>query len=120
MASIISATTHNIDKLILLLDAWKLERKLDRPSPDKPHEILSLVERIINADEEIAVEPAIWHDYLDITRRTEFLRTLIAPELRNRWAETTFDVIRASNYTFETMLSQRAREIGHRDFFFTF
>ncbi len=59
----------------------------------------------------------VWHRYLDITRRTSYLRSLPSDEDRTRWAETTFRAIEVSGYTLETMLVQRAQAHGERILF---
>ena len=59
---------------------------------------------------EPATPAALWHRFLDETRRTRYLEALGSREARHRWAEAAFGAIRASGYTLERMLEQRVAE----------
>lgn len=63
-----------------------------------------------------AASPETWHRYLDLTRRREFLLALPGPEARTRWAETAFGAIRASEFSFATLLGQRVASHPDRVF----
>ncbi|MGE5345975.1 MAG: GNAT family N-acetyltransferase, partial [Acidithiobacillales bacterium] len=63
-----------------------------------------------------AASEEAWHRYLDLTRRREFLLALPDPEARTRWAETAFGAIRASGYSFATLLAQRVASHPDRIF----
>jgi long-chain acyl-CoA synthetase len=54
-----------------------------------------------------SVAPAVWHRYLDLTRRREFLLALPDAKLRTRWAATAFAAIRASRYSLADLFAQR-------------
>lgn len=59
----------------------------------------------------------LWFRYLDETRRHTFLLALPDPDTRNRWAETTFPLIRHLNYGFEELIRQRVREHPEKTYF---
>ncbi len=59
----------------------------------------------------------IWFRYLNETRRTSFLQALPDADARNRWAETTYPVIRHKGFGVEALLEQRAREHPDRTLF---
>ena len=63
------------------------------------------------------VSPALWHRFLDTTRRPRFLQSLPGRADRHRWADAAFAAIRASRYTLATMLAQRVREHPGRTLF---
>jgi long-chain acyl-CoA synthetase len=60
---------------------------------------------------------AVGHRFLETTGTPAFLRALDGPEARRTWAETACAAIRASEYTLETMLAQRAATIGTHPLF---
>ncbi|MFH1276960.1 MAG: GNAT family N-acetyltransferase [Candidatus Eisenbacteria bacterium] len=70
--------------------------------------LLEAAERLI-ASGAAEGEPGFWHDYLDRTRRSAFLRALPDDEGRGRWAETAVAAIEASDYRLETLMEQRLR-----------
>jgi long-subunit acyl-CoA synthetase (AMP-forming)/GNAT superfamily N-acetyltransferase len=102
----------------------RLEARLaewaERPAgpPEAAREAASaLLEAAEMARRDAAVPAALWHRFLDATRRPRFLRALGPREARERWAETAFDAIRASSYTLGTMLAQRVSEHPARPIF---
>ena len=84
------------------------------PLPSGPAWALLLAaERGLDA---AGVAASAWHRYLDLTRRREFLQALPDGLARERWAETAFGAIRASDYTVATLLAQRAASHPDRVF----
>ena len=71
---------------------------------DAALEILAVAERALPSG---FVSPADWHRYLDLTRKKGFLLALPDAAARERWAETTFEAIRASGYSLAVLLEQR-------------
>ncbi len=63
------------------------------------------------------IAPELWHRFLDLTRRPEFLQALRGRDLRYRWAEAAFAAVRASRYSIGTMLAQRVHEHPKRTLF---
>jgi long-chain acyl-CoA synthetase len=63
------------------------------------------------------VDAGTWHEYLDATGRSDFLRSLPDRSARERWAGTAFRAIRVSGYSLLTMLDQRVRAHGDRVLF---
>jgi len=59
----------------------------------------------------------LWFRYLNETRRRAFLLALPDPDTRNRWAETTFPVIRHLGYGFEELMEDRVAEHPDRTLF---
>jgi len=59
----------------------------------------------------------IWHQYLELTSRPDFLSSLKTDDSRKRWAESTFQIIKKSQYKLEDMFRFRAHNIGERILF---
>lgn len=104
--------------LAALLDQWQ-----ERAAADSASDGLSpLARQVLEAAEaprtkgQKAPAAALWHRFLDLTRRPRFLAALGTRELRERWAEAAFAAIRASRYTLATLLSQRVAEHPGRTF----
>jgi hypothetical protein len=59
------------------------------------------------------------HQWLNETRRSEFLLSLPDSETRNQWADTAVELIHSSNYTLESMMNDRVTEHPTVLFFMT-
>lgn len=51
-----------------------------------------------------------WLRFLNLSRRSLYLKSLGTTELRNRWAETVFRVIQCTGFGMEDLIRQRAEE----------
>lgn len=71
--------------------------------------LLGAAEARIASGEAAGTESDFWHDYLDRTRRSPFLRALPGREARERWAETALAAVLLSDYRLETLMEQRLR-----------
>ena len=80
-------------------------------------DLLGAAEELLAGTSPWDVSRDIWFRYLNETRRPVFLQALPDAEARNRWAETTYPVIRHENFGFEDLLEQRAREHPDRTLF---
>ena len=94
------------DPLPVLADALRMV-PADGAAPPEPGAALAVVSAAERALTAGTVPAETWHSYLDRTRRREFLLALPDAAARTRWAETTFDAIRASRYSLAALLSQR-------------
>ncbi len=81
-------------------------------------ELLDVVEKLL--EENIIISKDVWHKYLDLTRNTFFLNNLNSKEERYRWAETTFKVIRTSDYSLLDMINQRVESHPDKTLFSAF
>ncbi len=100
----------------------QLERALENCFERTGSEASALA--LLEAAESLLAEPSLrpddrdlWFRYLNETRRSPFLLTLPDPDTRNRWAETTFPIIRHLGYGFEELLRHRVEEHPDRTFF---
>ena len=61
----------------------------------------------------------LWNQWLDTTRKSQFLYSLQNRDLLNRWAEAAFQVIRHTNFSlrhlFEQKLQEHPRKVLFRD-----
>ncbi|MFH1680569.1 MAG: GNAT family N-acetyltransferase [Candidatus Eisenbacteria bacterium] len=87
------------------------------PPPEASLRLLRAVESVIASGGAAEADAAFWHEYLDRTRRSPFLRSLPDRAHRVRWAETTAAAIEASGYTLEILLEQRLRAHPDRPLF---
>lgn len=53
---------------------------------------------------------AFWHRWLDVTRRSPYLRALAGRAERHRWADVAVEALVVSDYTLATLLDQRVLE----------
>jgi hypothetical protein len=51
-----------------------------------------------------------WHQFLNITKKPDFLTALPSDEERRNWAELVFRIVRVTNYTLKDMMVQRVEE----------
>jgi long-subunit acyl-CoA synthetase (AMP-forming)/N-acetylglutamate synthase-like GNAT family acetyltransferase len=92
----------------------------DIPSRELSRKILETIEKKLDANTNnfnSKDEKSLYHKYLQITSRNNFLISLEDRELQNRWAESTFQVIRVSNYTLKNMFKQRVYDYPSRILF---
>ncbi len=98
------------------LDVWQGRLASGEPPPA----LAALAQGVVEAADASTtgrLPSAVWHRFLDLTRRPPFLLALGTPEARRRWAEVTFAAIRASRYSIATLLAQRAAEHPERTLF---
>jgi long-subunit acyl-CoA synthetase (AMP-forming) len=98
--------------LASMLDAWEDPAR-------EPDGRSAAAAALLSAAEAAAgrAPAALWHRFLDATRRPGFLRSLPTRADRHRWAGVAIAGVRASRYTLATMLHQRVREHPHRPLF---
>jgi long-subunit acyl-CoA synthetase (AMP-forming)/GNAT superfamily N-acetyltransferase len=78
--------------------------------------LLETAETLLESGSPSAEERDAWLEYLDKTRRPEFLLALPDDRARMRWAETTFPLIEHLGFGFEDLLRQRVEEHPGRAF----
>jgi long-chain acyl-CoA synthetase len=96
--------------LVTALAAWRAQQE-----PPTAIALLEAAEAALGQAD--AADAAALHDYLDATADPTFLQALPDAESRERWARTTFRVIRTSNYSLRTLLQQRVGAHGDRILF---
>ncbi|MCU7495227.1 MAG: AMP-binding protein, partial [Ignavibacteria bacterium] len=96
------------------LEKWKNKQELDKSSACR---VLSLAEEILALPVRTDAGESFWHKYLDLTRRTAFLRSLGDTALRYRWADTAFEAINISDYNLKALFDQRVEAHPERILF---
>ena len=90
-----------------------LEKALESDGAGNPDDARALVQA---SEQALALEAGrsvcreLWCQYLNLTRRSNFLIALGDVSWRERWAEVAFAVIRTINFTLGDLLDQRAHE----------
>ncbi|HYN40694.1 MAG TPA: AMP-binding protein, partial [Thermoanaerobaculia bacterium] len=86
----------------------RLEESLARwesgPSTERSVELLDAAEATLSSG---GVAPALWHRWLDTTRRRDHLLALPDRATRHRWADVAVAAVAASRYGLAEMLAQR-------------
>ena len=96
--------------LLALLEPFKTDTGHVRHQQAEAGEILAFVDNIFQSSQETEISQQVWHDYLDITRRPDFLGSLPSPEARLQWADFMFRIVEFSQYSLRHMLEQRVEE----------
>lgn len=81
-----------------------LSRWESAPSDERAVSLLEAAEAALEAG---GTAPALWHRWLDVTRRREHLFALPDRAARHRWAEAAVRAVGASGYTLAHALAQR-------------
>ncbi len=79
--------------------------------------LLETAEELLTGDTVAGVPKELWHRYLNETRRPDFLHALPDRSARERWAETAFRVILATQFSLEALFEQRVRDHPDRTLF---
>ncbi len=89
----------------ILLDMFNLSEN-EFFSKKNALKIIIAAEENINSDE---LGKEFWHNFLDITRKSDFLQALDNKENTNRWADIVFKIIRLSDFRLSNMIEQRVK-----------
>ena len=76
--------------------------------------LLARVGNILDSGHVALINRVLWHDYLDTTRRPDFLSSLGSDEARLQWAGQVFRIVDCSRYNLRNMLEQRVHEHPQR------
>jgi len=107
---------HERDLLALMKPFGTFESK-DGGLFGEAQTLLAFVDSVLASGHGELISHGLWHDYLNITGRPNFLTSLDSPEARCQWADHMFRIVDASQYTLLTMLEQRIREHPERALF---
>ena len=107
---------HERDLLALMKPFGTSEGK-DGKLCGEAQTLLAFVDSVLESGHGELISRGLWHDYLNITGRPNFLTSLDSPEARCQWADHMFRIVDASQYTLLTMLEQRIREHPERTLF---
>jgi long-chain acyl-CoA synthetase len=93
-----------------LLEQWKSRDPGSADSHAMATFILDESERSFREGKNEETSRNTWFDFLDLTRKPDFLGMLGTSENRNRWTEVVFGILRETNYTLRDMIVQRVAE----------
>ena len=79
--------------------------------------LLTLVDNLLKSDHAVNISQELWHNYLDITGRPNFLSSLDGPDPRLQWADHMFRIVDDSQYTLLDMIEQRVQKHPERALF---
>jgi len=80
--------------------------------------LLNEAEKIACDKDLDAAESEFWHEFLYITGKKYFLRSLKSREMHYRWASLAFKIIDRTNYTLLDVLQKRVNEHPNKTFLF--
>ena len=80
-------------------------------------EIFNVTSIIIDKNSLSEIPDSIWHEWLNISGNTFFLRHLSSMNQENQWSEQAFKIIEHSNYTLLRMFRQRVEKFQDKTLF---
>ena len=102
------------------IEKWQNSQFHDKTASQLAEEILYLLESCTNGDEIVEISDPIWQTVLSLTGHYRYLKSLPNRELRNRWAEAVFKIIRCTGYSlidlFEDRVAQNPKKILFQEF----
>jgi hypothetical protein len=94
-----------------LLEKWKSNHV---PGTDQneniPNQIVTVAENVFSQGLENNISINTWHEFLNYTRKPQFLQTLSDPGRRERWAEVVFKILQHTRFSLRDLLNQRVEE----------
>ena len=98
------------------LSAW--DERTAANASTRAADLLAAVEPLVTTTSTVAdAEAALVHAWLEATSTPAYLTALGAAAPRLRWVDAALALVRRSNYTLETMLSQRVQHRGDQSLF---
>lgn len=105
-----SKLNKNEQDLLALMQPFNLAEGEDKSLHDEARSLLAFAESIVTSGQTGVIAPPIWHDYLNITGKTKFLKALDSRKDCYRTADLMFELVDSSNYTLQKMFEQRVHE----------
>ncbi|MEI7723617.1 MAG: GNAT family N-acetyltransferase [Bacteroidota bacterium] len=99
-----------MSELALLLEQWKISDKSGINSRQTAIKIISETEKVFREGQEKRLQNAFWFNFLDVTKKSDFLKALETDSHRKRWTEMVFRILQHTNYTLRDMMEQRVSE----------
>ena len=112
-----STMKHHERDLLALMKPFGTSEGKDGDLCAEAQALLAFVDRALASGQGELISRGLWHDYLNITGRPNFLTSLESPEARCQWADHMFRIVDASQYTLLAMLEQRIGEHPGRALF---
>jgi len=113
-----ATTTKNPEsELLELMEPFRPSEDPEKRGQTEARTLLEFVGNLLENKHGDLVKPQVWHDYLNITRRPDFLGCLESHEAREQWADHMFRIVDFSQYTLGDMFKQRVQEHPHLPLF---
>ncbi len=109
-----SKITNYEQDLLALMQPFRTTEGEDKALKDEARALLAFVESTIASGHSGRIAPDVWHDYLNMTGRSEFLTAIDSSEARYQWADLMFSIVDSSKYTLKTLFEQRVGEHPER------
>ena len=100
--------------LFTLMAPFRSSEERDVERHTEARALLAYVVDILESGQRELISNPLWHDYLNVTRRPDFLNSLGSHEVRLQWADHMFRIVDFSQYTLHNMLEQRVSEHPQR------
>ena len=100
--------------LLALMTPFKSSEDQDMERQTEARALLAFVGDILESSQGELISNPLWHEYLNITRRPDFLNNLGSHEVRLQWADCMFRIVDLSRYSLRDMLEQRVSEHPQR------
>ncbi len=104
-------------EVLNLITEWKKKGLLQKGDPDVAMRLLHEAGSLFLANEANLVEREVWLDFLDTTKKKDFLKALRDDDARMQWAEVVFKILQHTNYCLQDMVDSRVREHPERILF---
>ena len=93
-----------------LISQWKEKVSSEKGDPDLAMLLLEEAESILANQHAGQEERTVWIDFLDTTKKPEFLKSLKDDSARIRWTEVVFKILQYTDYSLSDMMDSRVRE----------
>ena len=100
-----------------MLEEWKNDPGGSASQGILSDRIIEEMETIIRTGQLPSLERVFCLEFLNVTRKPEFLKSLISKEKLDRWSEIVFSILQYTDYSLKDMMIQRVEEHPHRILF---
>ena len=100
-----------------LIAVWKKSTPDSKPDSANAMLLLEGAESLFTAQKADSCDRITWIDYLNTTKKTDFLKSLKDDAARLRWSEVVFKILQHTDYSLRDMLDSRVNEHPDRILF---
>ena len=106
-----------MDRIISLLDQWKVQDEFSAEKESISLKIIEETELMLQSGNISGSDRSTWLEFLNRTKKPLFLNSLCSLGLRDRWMEVVFKLLQLTNFTLRDMMIQRVAEHPDRVLF---
>ena len=100
-----------------LLEEWKIIDYSSQKGHQTAIKIVTESEKLFHTHKESILPKTFWFNFLDITKKPDFLKAIETETFSKRWAEVAFRILQHTNYNMRDMMEQRVAEHPHHVLF---